>query len=93
MVRPIGTDGGKKKEKKFQIEELEREGGALEAQLSGNRSEELCRRFIVKQTELRELAENEARKYAQVTHRRLYDNRDKASKLTRQQRPKTKGGM
>ncbi|KAJ1162084.1 hypothetical protein NDU88_002562 [Pleurodeles waltl] len=73
--------GGKKKEKTLLIEALEREVGALEAQLPGDRSEELRRRFTATQTGLHELAENEARKYAQVTQRRLYDTGDQTSKL------------
>ncbi|KAJ1128653.1 hypothetical protein NDU88_007028 [Pleurodeles waltl] len=68
-------------EKKLQIEALKTEVGELEAQLPGNRSEELRQRLQVKQAELHDLAEKEARKYAQVTQRRLYDIGDKASKL------------
>ncbi|KAJ1160426.1 hypothetical protein NDU88_000928 [Pleurodeles waltl] len=73
--------GGKKKENTLQIEALEREVGTLQDQLPGDGSEELRQRLIAKQTELRELAEDDAREYALATQRRLYDTGDKASKL------------
>ncbi|KAJ1216507.1 hypothetical protein NDU88_004108 [Pleurodeles waltl] len=69
--------GGKKKDKRLQIEALEKEVGALEAQLPGNQSEELCWQLPAKKANPRDLA----RKYDQTIKRRLYDIGDEASKL------------
>ncbi|KAJ1127118.1 hypothetical protein NDU88_005522 [Pleurodeles waltl] len=70
-----GADRGlkNKKEKKLQIEELEKEVGALETQLPRNRTEELRWQLLAKQAQLRDLADDEARKYAPATQGRPYD--------------------
>ncbi|KAJ1200410.1 hypothetical protein NDU88_004234 [Pleurodeles waltl] len=77
-----GSDwGGKKKEKKIQFEALERDIRMLTDCLPTDTSPELQRSLQTKQAELRDLPEDRAGQYAQVTQRQLYDTGNQANKL------------